>query len=339
MFLPKNNTNKEVNVLLTGSTGFIGSYLLRRLIDDGYNVFCLVRKNSIDKLKKTNRDSCTVIEGDLSDKKTLERLKGKRYDYVVNVAAKLGEWFLNDADLSRVNVKGVENLIRVLKDSKIKKFVHVSTAMVSGVCENGKFTEKDICYPDSSYERTKYQGEKIALARANEYKIPIVIIRPTFTYGPGDPHKLKLFKLINTGFFVFPDGGRSFLHPVYVDDLVDGILLSMKKGKNGNIYIIGGSEVVSVKYFVSYVSKYLEKKLFCINLPSWILFVISRVVTKIFSFLGLKPILLPSQIRMLSSNWNYSIEKSKKEIGFRPKYSIRKGLKETINSYIVLGKL
>lgn len=320
-----------MKVLVTGATGFIGSHLVPALVKRGYKVRCLVRKTSdISKLKKLK--NVEFFYGDVAKRETLEGIN-KNIDVVFNVAGLLGKWNTTYQDLAPVNVEGVKNLMEKFKNTKIKKFIHFSAGGVTGPIKNGLANEEYSCHPSTPYEKTKYDGERIALKLGKRYNLPIVVIRPTFTYGPGDFHKLTLFRLVKNGFFVFVGDGKSLNHPVFIEDLIQGALLALKRGKSEEVYIIGGPEPVSKRNLVYTIAECLNVKLKTIKVPYSLAIIAASIMENLAQILHFQPILTKSRVSMMGNNWGCSISKAKQELGYNPKINLKEGVKRTVEWY------
>lgn len=320
-----------MKVLVTGATGFIGLHLVKTLVKNGHRVRCLVRKTSdVSELKKLK--NIEFFYGDIADQRTLNGIN-EDISAVFNVAGLLGKWNSTDQDLAPVNVGGVKNLIEEFKNSKIKKFIHFSAGGVTGPVKGGLTDENYPCRPSTPYERTKYEGEKIALELGKKYNLPVVVIRPTFTYGPGDPHKLSLFKLAKAGFFVFVGNGESLNHPVFIDDLIQGALLAFERGKPREVYIIGGERPVSKKELINTIAKFLNTKLKAIHIPYYLANIAALMMEAGAKILRFEPILTKSRVSMMGNNWGCDISKAMRELGYDPKVSLGEGIRRTIGWY------
>ena len=244
-----------MNILITGATGFIGSHLTKELCKQGYNCRCLVQ--NIEKAKEIFKDyeGIEFVVGDVTKPETLKHLN-KRIDCIINLVGLLAKWNSTEKELRAINTDAPVNLMRHLSDKGIRHFIQISAGGVTGPVYGSPADENYICNPLTLYEKTKYLGEIDTTKFCEKYNIPYTIIRPTFTYGPGDPHKVGLFKLVNKGLILNFGGGNSTNHPVYIDDLIDGILLSMKKGGNNQTYIIGGKRPITRKSFKKLLQEY-----------------------------------------------------------------------------------
>jgi len=320
-----------MNILVTGGTGFIGKHLLKCLTEQGHFCRCLVRKNSnIVSIK--NVSNVEFFYGDISQSETLTNVC-KGIDIVINSAGILGKWDSTVEQLRPVNAYGILNLFNEIKKNNVGYIVHLSAGGVTGPVQGPPADETYTCKPISPYEQTKLEGERNAIRLWKKYKLPIVVARPTFTYGAGDPHKLPLFKAIKKGHFIFIGSGRSTNHPVYIDDLVNGIMLLIEKRPVGELFILGGPRPVSKKELVNTIGEELRVKTNFLHIPRWLASSIAVGMVTFARILNFEPILAPSRVRMMADNWGYSIKKAKRELGYSPQIDLKKGIALTIKSY------
>ena len=326
-----------MKILVTGATGFIGNHIVKRLIEEGHQCRCLVRNNSnIDTLKYSR--NIEFFYGDISRKSTLAGIC-KGIDIVINSAGILGKWDSTIEQMRPVNADGIINLSQEIEKNNVGYVVHLSAGGVTGPVKNSPADETYICQPKTPYEITKWEGEKNAIRLYKEYRLPVVVARPTFTYGIGDPHKLSLFKAIKKGKFVLIGSGNSTNHPVYIDDLVSGIILLLQKRPIGETFIIGGPRPVSKKELADTIAKKLGVKANFLCIPRWFASFIAFVMVSFAKILNFEPILTSSRVSMMADNWGYSIEKTKKKLGYFPQIDLEKGISITAKSYIDLGWL
>ena len=314
---------------MTGGSGFIGGRLACALLDAGLRVRVLSRAPS----QLAGRAAPEIFIGDLRDEASLAGIE-EGVTHVFHAAALLGTWGTPDADLVEVNVRGTARLLaRFSSSSSLRQFVHVSAGGVTGPMDHVPADEETPCRPVTAYERTKYEAELLALSRAADMGIPLVVARPTFTYGPGDPHKLPLFRAVRRGHMVFLDGGMSVNHPAYIDDVIEGLLLVSSRGRNRDVYIIGGTRPVSKREFVFAIADALGAPRPRVSIPSWAARPAARGMEALGSVLGFEPILTTSRVLMMSGNFGYSIEKAVREVGFLPRTDITKGIHDTVDYY------
>ena len=326
-----------MNILLTGATGFIGRNLLHRLTEDGHYVRCVVRSHSA--IGRINHVSnIELFYGDISDQGSLTDVC-KGINIVINAAGILGKWNSTVDDLRPVNADGIRNLAQEMLGSDVEYIIHLSAGGVTGPVTEGIADETYRCHPRTPYEITKWEGEKNALSLYKNYEVPLVVVRPTFTYGPGDPHKLKLFRTVKKSRFVFVGSGQSTNHPIYIDDLLSGIMLLLEKRPIGEKFIIGGSRPVSKKELINTIAQELGVTANFLHAPRWLASLGAFGMVSLAKVLNFDPILTPSRVSMLADNYGYSIAKARQNLGYLPQIDLQEGIRFTVKSYTDLGLL
>lgn len=329
----------NANILITGTTGFVGSHLVKALLGYGpkIKVNVLIRKSSdITCLKDLG--NIHYLYGDLEDKLSLKKCL-KNIDIVFHLAGILGKYGVPKTRYYAVNTEGTRNLLEVCMEKKrIRQFIHLSSAGVLGPnVENADETYP--LNPSNVYERTKAEAENIVFYYYREMKIPVTVLRPEFLYGPGDRHLLGLFKAIKKRTFFLIDNGQSLLHPTYIEDLVQALLACCGNISTiGRTYLIAGERSVTVKELAGLIAKYLNVK--CINrsVSAKTALLISRVFELSASLLKLDPPLTESRVRFFTENRSYNISKAKRELNLSP-FLLEKGIGETIKWYRFKGCL
>jgi nucleoside-diphosphate-sugar epimerase len=224
---------------ITGATGFIGGKLARRLVSEGHIVHALVR----DPIKADDLNALGIklFQGDITDKSTLTKpMKG--VDGVFHVA---GWYKIGARDRSmayNINVNGTRNVLEVMKELGIKKGVYTSTLAVNSdthgikVDETFRFNGEHL----SEYDRTKYLAHHEVADQFIKEGLPLVIVMPGLVYGPGDTSATEVtFRQYLRGKLpIVPE--KTAYNWGYIDDIVNGHILGMEKGRRGETYIIGG---------------------------------------------------------------------------------------------------
>ena len=223
---------------VTGTTGFVGGVLAKKLREAGHEVNASVR--SPEKAKELQALGVKLFKGDVTDKESMrEAMTG--VDGVYHVA---GWYKVGTRDKSggeKVNVQGTHNVLELMRELKIPKGVYTSTLAINSdtkgvpADENYKFTGKHL----SEYDRTKAEAHKIAdefIAQG----LPLVIVQPGLIYGPGDTSSVRT-SLLNLFKGQLPMLPRQTAYSwAHVDDIAHGHMLAMEKGKIGESYIICG---------------------------------------------------------------------------------------------------
>jgi nucleoside-diphosphate-sugar epimerase len=307
--------------LISGATGFIGSNLVRSFIKKNRKIRLLVRKD-LD-LKK----NIEIFKGDLLDIKSLKKAT-KDVKVVYHTAGMLGNG-VSYTQLYKANVLATENLVKASVLNGVSRFVHISSVAAMGKVKQ-MADEAVVCNPLTDYDRSKYQSEMVLDKYKN--KIDIVILRPTMVYGPGETrNKAKLFQLIQEGYFTIIGKGNNLMSILYIDNLIDAILLASSKGKPNEVYIISDKRPYTMNEFVCTIAKELGVKK-PKHIPLW-LAKLGALFFKLSRIVGIKPLLTLDRINNLTSNHSFDITKARKKLGYEPRIDLKEGVKRTIEWY------
>lgn len=324
-----------MNFLITGATGFIGGNILEHLWEEGHFCRCLIRGRSrVYGLE--NRLNVECFQGDLTRRETLTGVC-KGIDVVIHCAGLLGRWNDTIEDLYPVNAMGIINLSDEMIKNRVGFVIYMSAGGVTGPVEGGRADETYFCRPKTPYEKTKYQGERNALMVFEKHRVPLTVIRPTFTYGPADPHKLALFRTIKKRRFVLLGSGKSTVHPLYIEDLINGIRLVLKKRPAGELFIMGGPRAVTKQELVCTIAQALGVKDRFFHVPTGLAGGASRISLRLAEIFKFEPVLTPSRVSMMTKDWGYSIGKARKELGYEPTVYLKEGIRLTVQSYREMG--
>lgn len=239
--------------LVTGSAGFIGSHLCRKLIKEGFSVTGIdsftdsypkwIKERNIKPLMREKKFK--LLSSDLNDLE-LKKLLSKT-DYVFHHAAQAGvraSWGENFSVYIKNNIEATQKLLEAAKNSRIKKFIYASSSSVYGFCPELPMSETSSLYPFSPYGVSKLAAEHLCFLYFKNYNVPTVSLRFFTVYGPGQRPDMafhKFFKAIaeDKQITVYGDGKqtRDF---TYVDDIIEANFSSLKNGVPGEIYNIGG---------------------------------------------------------------------------------------------------
>ena len=325
-------TGDRPRLLVTGATGFIGGKLVRAA-RERFDVRALVRDPASASL-----GAAEPFRGDLLEPDSLKGIEAG-VDAVVHCAGILGKWGMDDALLHAVNVEGSLNLLRRFRSRTISRLIHLSAGGVTGPVRGPAVDETYECAPATAYERTKLLGEREVLRYAGRLGVPAAVVRPTFTYGPGDPHKLALFRAVKRGRFAFIGDGRSVVHPVFVDDLVAGILLALERARPGEVYIIGGPAPVTKNDLVYTIADTLGVRRPRLRIPRWLARPAAALLEGAGRVGGFEPVLTRSRVMMMADNFGYRIDKARRQLGYVPATGLREGIRLTVDAYEEAGLL
>ena len=322
---------RQQRALVTGATGFTGGHLCERLAREGYRVRALVRDRR--RASGLSRWDVETVVGDLCEGESLDQAV-KGIDIVYHIAALFRPENVTRQAMWKNNVQGTKNMLEAALNAGVQRFVHCSTVGVHGDVRNPPANEEAPYAPGDYYQESKTAGEKIAIQYMREGKLPIVIFRPGGIYGPRDLRFLKLIKPIKNRRFVMLGSGEVIYQMIYIDDLIDGVLLCGTRDEAlGNIYILTGAEPTTLNQLVRIIAEALGVR------PPWVRFPVGPVYTAglfcelLFKPLGLTPPLYRRRVDFFRKTRWFDISKAKTELGFRPKTELRTGIKLTADWY------
>jgi UDP-glucuronate 4-epimerase len=348
--------NSAQKVLVTGSAGFIGMHTVIRLLKEGYEVVGLDNINDYyavqlkwDRLKETGIDSIQIRDGvlvqsskydqyrfvklDLADKEGILNLfREEQFDYVVNLAAQAGVRYSleNPYVYADSNVTGFLHILEGCRQNKVKHLVYASTSSVYGLNTDTPFSEETPTeHPMSLYAATKKANEMMAHSYSHLFRIPTTGLRFFTVYGPWGRPDMALFLftdaiLHNKPIKVF-NGGDMLRDFTFVDDIVEGVVLSMKKPAEPNdswdgadphiptssapyrIFNIGNSTPVRLTSYIEEIERCLGKE-------------------AIKQMLPMQPGDVPATHADVSSLSDY--------VGYKPTVSIGTGVKQFTDWYL-----
>ena len=323
----------DSKILVTGATGFIGTRLVGGLIERGYGVRALSRRANPEPPPGFDdsagggplaHERVELVRGDITDPESLGRaIEG--CSYVFHLAAYAKNWAPDPSTYFKINVEGMRNVFDAARDAGVRRLVWTSSIVTLGPTRRDQVADENTPRITESYfteyEQTKAVAEKDALEYAQQ-GFPVVIVNPTRVYGPGhltegnslamlidDYDRGKVPFLLNRGVNVG--------NYVLVDDVVEGHLLAMERGRIGQRYILGG-ENASLKQFFRLVDEVSGKRHFQVPVfrPGALLFAWCQ--KKRAEWFGVHPQITPGWVRTFLAEWAHSSEKARAELGYRP---------------------
>lgn len=318
-------------IFITGSTGFIGQKLAKKLADEGNQVVALIRSKG--KAKDLQHENISFVEGDLFKLGALE-VGMHETDEVYHLAAFASVWAKDDT-FSKVNIDGTLNILNAAKKKKVKKIVVTSTAGVIGPAIDGPVNEDTPRQVDffTDYESTKYESElKIKEYVANGQHV--VIVNPTRVYGPGPLNVsnsvTKLIKQYTEGKWKFiPGDGMSTGNYVFVEDVINGHILAMEKGKAGERYLLGGEDATYYELFDT-IAEVGGKKYKLYNMPLGVLLTFGKIQLFLAENFGRQPLITPGWVRKYLYKWSVSSAKAQNELGYQVT-PLKEGIQKTVD--------
>jgi dihydroflavonol-4-reductase len=319
-----------MKVFVTGGTGFIGGHVVRKLLARGDEVRALVR--SPDKGAALAAEGAQLVAGDLSDFDAI-RAGMEGCDAVIHGAAiyEVGIPESRRGAMHEANVVGTENVLRAALEAKVPKVVYISTNGAFGNTR-GQVVDETYEHPGtdftSYYEQTKYEAHRIAKRLIAE-GLPCVIVQPGGVYGPDDHSELgKVMSDFVKGrlpALAFPDLGMNMVH---VDDVADGVLLALDKGRAGEAYVLGG-QITTMRELIGTLASVVGRKPPRLTVPTGILKAMAPIGPVVGKLMG-----QPPNLRELISSgdgvtfWGKH-DKAIAELGYSPR-GLERGLRDML---------
>ncbi len=325
-----------MKILITGASGFIGSFIVEEALKQGFETWAAVRKSSSKEYLQDER--IHFIELNLSSKAQLiEQLRPHQFDYVVHAAGVTK--CLNKADFRRINTEGTKNLVDALLDLQmpLKRFVFLSSLSVFGAIKErlpyDEIREDDTPQPNTEYGRSKLEAERYIDSIGS--RIPYIILRPTGVYGPKEKDYFMMAKSIKQHIDFAVGYQRQDITFVYVTDVVQAVFLALEKGETGRKYFLSDGQVYQSTTFSDLIHEELGRPWWLrITAPVWVLRIVTFFGEYIGHITGKVTALNNDKYNILRQrNWRCDIEPARRELGFEPKVQLKEGVKTTIQWY------
>jgi nucleoside-diphosphate-sugar epimerase len=323
-------------VLVTGATGFTGSHLVRQLVRDGTDVVAFVRPTS---------DTSTLedlgVDLRVTDLGEERQVRGhfEAFSTVYHVAAAFRTEHADRGEFWRINVEGTRHLLEASKAEGVHRFLHCSTVGVQGEIDDPPASEEYRTKPGDHYQESKLEGERLALRYVSQ-GLPVTVVRPVGIYGPGDRRFLKLFRPIARRRFVMIGSGETLYHLTYVDDLVQGILLTAQHPDAvGEVFTIGGERYTTLNELVAAIARALDVEPPNLRVPFLPVYWASVVCEKLWKSVGADPPLYPRRTEFFALDRAFDISKARSVLGYQPSVSLEEGLARTAEWYRAEGLL
>ena len=322
-------------ILVTGASGFIGSFIVEEALRRGFETWAAVRKGSSRRYLRDGR--IRFVELNLDDAGDLRsKLSAVRPDYVVHAAG--ATKCLHADDFFRVNTQGTVNLASALAQvcPGLERFVFISSLSVCGpVRETVPYTEitaADTPRPDTAYGRSKLEAER---ALDGMPGFPFIVLRPTGVYGPREKDYFMMAESIKKH-VDFAAGLRpQDLTFIYVKDLVEAVFLALDHGKAGSRYHLSDGNVYPSRAFSDLIRRELGNPwLLRVKAPLWLLRAITAAGEAVGRLTGRMTALNNDKYKIMRQrNWRCDIGPAVAELGFRPRYGLAEGVREAIEWY------
>ncbi|MCB9263149.1 MAG: NAD-dependent epimerase/dehydratase family protein [Flavobacteriales bacterium] len=304
-----------MHIFLTGADGLLGNNLVRILLHRNYKVTVFIQSGKdLGYLKGLD---ITAHYGDLLNYQELVDAS-KNADVFINAAAVTDTWPNQGSLYWKVNVDGVKNVIKAVKENNIKRLIHVGTAnsFGPGNLQNpgNESTPFDGSRYNLDYITSKYEAQKIVLAEVRNNQLPALIVNPTFMIGPYDvkPSSGKMIISVIKGQVPgYAKGGRNF---VYVGDVATAVANSIEKGRIGECYIAAGANL-SYKDMFGKIARIFNVKPPSLAIPGFAVLMYGRILSIIGNLSKKEPVISFPLAKISNELHYYSNAKAVKELG------------------------
>ena len=307
-------------VFITGALGFVGRALSARYRELGAETCGLdVRADA----------SANVAAGDVSLPEEWQAyINGS--DLVIHTAAIVTNNVTRE-EAWRVNVLGTRRVLDAAKKAGAKRFVHISSlAAMRFILEDQADETAPVMPTGNPYVDTKIASEQTVLAAHAAGEVACTIIRPADVYGPGSrPWTIIPVQMIRKGMFLLPAHGQGVFRAIYIDDLVNGVMLAAEKDEGiGQIFILGGENATTCEKFFGHYYRMLGKG-GPRTMSTSAAIAIAEIGRALFTLLGKKTEMGRGAMEMLSKKNTVSNAKAHKLLGWQPKVDLEEGMRRT----------
>jgi nucleoside-diphosphate-sugar epimerase len=321
-------------ILITGINGFIGSNLAEKLLEHENEVAGLVRETS----DLTFIDSMNIAlhYGDITDKSSLDKAM-KNIDLVIHVAGFASDWGAYEK-FYEINVQGTQNIAESASENGVKRFVHISTVALHGF-PNQRNLDENSPMADTifAYNETKKIAEKWLFNFAKSTKMEITAIRPGNVYGPKDHTFIeKYLEALESGKGGYIDGGRHWTCPVYIENLVDGIIKACFSTNAPNeAFIITDGLDITWREFTEKLCDMAGIKKPKLSTPFMVGYALAALMETFYKIFKIStpPLLTRYRISNGGRDYHFSIKKAKDLLGYNPPIAFDESLKRTVEWY------
>ncbi len=329
----KYSTSTYMKILITGASGFIGSFIVNEGLNRGYDVYAGIRCTS--SLQYLPKDIKTVeLSFDNKDLLKSELSTLGRFDYIIHNA---GVTKCNHkTDFDKVNYGYTRNFVEALTESNAvpKKFLFVSSMAAFGpgdpkTLEPVKLT--DVPKPDTLYGKSKLKAEEFIMSQLG---FPYIFIRPTGVYGPREKDYFVFLKTINNHLEPAMGTKKQHLTFIYVTDLVNVMFSALESEYYQKAWFVSDGKVYDNREYANIVKKHLNRKTLYLPVPLFLVKAISYTLDFIGGLFGISPTLNKDKYKIMrATNWKCDVEPLQQELGFKALYDLDKGIEACVQWY------
>ena len=317
-------------VLVTGATGFVGSAVVRAVQAAGYTVRALVRPSS----RRDNLAGLDIelFEGDVCDVESLARaVSGVRF--LFHVAADYRLWARDTSQIMRTNVEGTRNTMDAALRAGVERIVHTSSvATIAPTLDGTPADESRALSEDTAigaYKRSKVAAERLVEVMVRRVRLPAIIVNPSTPVGPRDikptPTGRVIVEAARGHIPAYVDTGLNLVH---VDDVAQGHLAALARGKIGERYILGGSNVALAELLAG-VARLVGRSPPRVRLPRRLMFPLAVAAEALAHFTDREPLITVDGLSMARLRMFFTSARAERELGYRAR-PYQDGLRDAI---------
>ena len=322
-------------VLVTGASGFVGSAVARKLIEREYRVRVLVRPSS--SRKNIDGLDCEIAEGDMRDPVSLTRAM-ERVRYLFHVAADYRLWARDPDEIIRNNREGTRAVMQAAREAGVERIVYTSSVATLKPREDGDADESDradMMSAIGAYKKSKVAAERVVEEMIGQ-GLPAMIVSPSTPIGPRDIRPTPTGRIIvEAAKGKMPAYVETGLNLVHVDDVAEGHLRALEKGRIGENYVLGGHNVM-LKDTLGEIARLTGRKPPRISLPRAPLYPLARVFEAVAQVTGKEPMLTADALKISKHKMFFSSAKAKHELGYTAQ-PWRLAVADAVNWFKVAG--
>ncbi len=304
-----------MHAFVTGASGFVGINLVRELAVQNWRVTILVRRESL--LDDLGDLPVQTAYGDITDAGSVVAAMPESVDAVFHVAASTNVWSAKNAEQTRTNVDGTQNVLQAALSSGARRLIHISSFVVYGF-QPGTINEDTPRITNAdwiNYVSTKHRAEILVREAIERDGLDAVILNPAHIMGPYDRRNwARLLIMVNKGKLPgVPSGAGSFAD---VREVAKAAIQAFHRGKTGRNYLLGGTDAAFLDV-VQIAGKLVGKKVPARATPAWLIKLIARIKLLAATFTGKEPDLTPESAAMVTQHIMCDSSRAMRELGYK----------------------
>jgi len=325
-----------MKILITGATGFVGSYLVRAAVDRGYETFAGVRSSSnLNQFKDI--PSLTFVDLPYGNKSELKsyllscKEQYGKFDYIIHNAGITK--CQKKSDFHKVNYENTKNFVEALIETNCipQKFLYISSLGAIGPGDENTLEPlrgTDTPHPNTLYGLSKLKSEQLLQSTTG---FPYIIARPTGVYGPEDKEYNIYVSMVDKGIEAYVGLKPQYMSFIYITDLVKALFPMLESKIEGKAYFISDGQNYTQQIYAGIIKKHLNRKTIKITFPLPIAKFLYYSFDIIGGWFGQVPTLNIDKYKIMSCrNWICDISELTRDFNFKPEYLLESGVKETV---------